>query len=72
MDGIFDSKYSHAYGCLSQQAIGSHSRSDLFVNSDSDQHIPSQNRFRSKSTLQDIRLRTVSHETAHRLAEEET
>jgi hypothetical protein len=28
--------------------------------------------FRSTSTLQYIRLRTVSHETAHRLAEEET
>jgi hypothetical protein len=62
------SMFYDTYCSLSKQATGSHLRSDLLVHSNTDQHTTSQN----MSTLQYIRLRTVSHQTAYRLAEEET
>jgi hypothetical protein len=71
-EGTFDSMFYDAYCCLSKQAIGSLLSSVLLVHSNSDQHIPSVNMIRAKPTLQYLRLRTLSHETAHRLAEEET
>jgi hypothetical protein len=57
-----------AYRCLSKKATGLYLRSVLLVHSNKDQHIHIKIRFSSKSTLQFIRLQTVSNQIARKLA----